>query len=202
MRYEIRTFDLLPGALAEAERRLAERARSDAALCGAFRTEFGPLNQIVELLLASTADESWRAAESALAGLALAATREPFAPLRFSPPLAAGSCGPYYELRTYTYAEPTDLERLATAWQEALPARLALGPLTAVWHSVPVGPGGRFVHVWPYRTLDERARLRHEIRARGEWPPGTVAERRGLPPYRLLRQENKLLLPLAYSRLR
>jgi len=197
MRYEIRTFDLPPGALADAERRLARRAAGDDALLGAFRTEFGPLNRIVELRQATTPS-----APPALAGLALAARCEPFTPLPFSPVLAPADGGPFYEMRLYTYAEPVDLERLAAAWEAALPARLALGPLTAAWCSEPVAPGGRFVHVWPYRSLDERARLRREIRTRGEWPPGAVAAQRGLPPYRLLRQENQLLVPLSYSRLR
>lgn len=198
--YEIRTYDLRPGTLAEAERRLAtSRATAADAPLGAFRTEFGPLNQIVELRALGEVDPA-RGGDP-VADLAIAIHAERFAPLPFSPPLAAGDCGPYYEMRIYTYAEPDDVERLAAAWRAALPARLALGPLTAAWRSEPVA-GGRFVHLWPYRSLDERVRLRREIRARGEWPPGEVAARLGLPPYRLTRQESKLLTPTSYSRLR
>jgi hypothetical protein len=40
------------------------------------------------------------------------------------------------------------------------------------------------------------------IRATGEWPPPAAARKHGLPPFELLRQENAIAVPLAFSALR
>ena len=66
------------------------------------------------------------------------------------------------------------------------------GPDGASAGSVDIGEANRFIHIWPYRSLDERAAIRKQARDAGVWPP----------PYNpdiLLTQQNKLLMPAAFS---
>ena len=53
----------------------------------------------------------------------------------------------------------------------------------------------KFIHTWVYKDLNERARVREEARTSGgAWPPQA-----GVRP---IRQENKLLVPAAFSPVR
>jgi hypothetical protein len=55
-----------------------------------------------------------------------------------------------------------------------------------------LGGLNKFVHTWVYKDLNERARAREASRKPGgQWPPQT-----GVRP---IRQENKLLIPAAFS---
>ena len=66
--------------------------------------------------------------------------------------------------------------------------------LAACWTSE-LGGLNKFVHTWVYKDLTERARVREASRqAGGPWPPQT-----GVRP---IRQENKLLIPAAFSPVR
>jgi hypothetical protein len=66
--------------------------------------------------------------------------------------------------------------------------------LAACWTSE-LGGLNTFVHTWVYKDLNERARVREESRKPGgQWPPQT-----GVRP---IRQENKLLMPAAFSPVR
>jgi NIPSNAP len=75
-------------------------------------------------------------------------------------------------------------------WAKAIPAREKFSPLAACWTSE-LGGLNKFVHTWVYKDLRERARVREETRKAGVWPPQT-----GVRP---IRQENKLLIPAAFS---
>jgi len=58
-----------------------------------------------------------------------------------------------------------------------------------------LGALNKFVHIWVYQDVNERARVREESRRPGDaWPPQA-----GVRP---IRQENKLLIPLAFSPVR
>jgi hypothetical protein len=100
--------------------------------------------------------------------------------------------GNVYEMRTYTYA-PGDIPAVLKGWAEAIPFREQLSPLVACWHSE-VGGLNKFVHTWVYKDLNERARIREESRKGGRWPAQT-----GVRP---VQQENKILLPAAFSPVR
>ena len=80
----------------------------------------------------------------------------------------------------------------------ALPHRLKLGPATAIWYSE-LGGLNKFVHIWPYKSLDERWVKRMKSRETGDWPPSAAAKKAGLPAYRLAIQENKIVMPAAFS---
>ena len=67
-------------------------------------------------------------------------------------------------------------------------------PLAACWYNE-LGGLNKFVHTWVYKDLNERARVREAARTSGgAWPP-----RAGVRP---MRQENKLLVPAAFSPMR
>ena len=57
---------------------------------------------------------------------------------------------------------------------------------------VDLGTANAFVHVWAYNSLDQRAKVRDEARAKGVWPPPGGGDR-------LLTMENKILMPSAFS---
>jgi len=98
--------------------------------------------------------------------------------------------GNVYEMRTYTYA-PGDIPKVLEAWAKAIEAREKFSPLAACWTSE-LGGLNKFVHTWVYKDLNERARVREESRRPGgAWPPQA-----GVRP---IRQENKLLIPAAFS---
>ena len=97
--------------------------------------------------------------------------------------------GNFYEMRIYTYA-PGDIPKVLEAWGKAVPVREKLSPLAACWTSE-LGGLNKFVHVWVYKDSNERTRIREESRKGGQWPPQS-----GVRP---IRQENKLLIPAAFS---
>jgi hypothetical protein len=48
------------------------------------------------------------------------------------------------------------------------------------------------VHIWAYQSLEQRAQVREQARKTGVWPPPGGADR-------LITQENKIVLPAAFS---
>jgi hypothetical protein len=59
------------------------------------------------------------------------------------------------------------------------------------------GEAYKFMHIWPYPSLDARAATRSKAQAAGAWPPSP--QKYGTPPYQLLHQENKILIPASFS---
>jgi hypothetical protein len=210
--YRLRTYQLRPRAVAEAERRFAaacQRRCELSPLAAAFRTEIGPLNRVLHFWPCRSPDEGARidaAAAAAgvwpppLADLLVEDHCELFGALAFSPEIRPGEVGPYFEMRTYL-CRPKELEKMIAIWELALPQRLAFGPLAAALVA-DVGDLRRFVHLWPYRSLDERQRQRERMRAAGVWPPPLVARSLGLPNFELEHQESMLLVSSLYSPLR
>jgi len=100
--------------------------------------------------------------------------------------------GNVYEMRIYTFG-PGDIAKVLDAWGKAIDEREKFSPLAACWTSE-VGGLNKFVHTWVYKDLNERAHVREQARKAGVWPPQT-----GVRP---VRQENKILLPAAFSPVR
>ena len=69
--------------------------------------------------------------------------------------------GPYFEMRTYTYA-PGELPTMIKNWENAIDGRLKFGPVCAIWYSE-LGALNKFVHIWPYQSLDAAHRDPQEI---------------------------------------
>ena len=204
MVYEIRTYDIRPQKVPEYQKRfeakLAGRQKF-SKLFGHWYTEIGPLNQIVAIWpyesLARRAEIRSEAEASGkwppdTAEQIVGMTSRIFEPAAFMPPPGERDVGPIFEMRTYTYqseAVPTVLSQ----WAAAIEKRTRVSPLVGCWYS-DGGGEGNYVHMWAYRSLDERMRIRAEARAAGIWPaPGF------LPPDR---QENKILLPASFSPIR
>jgi hypothetical protein len=209
MIYEVRTYTLRPGTVAEFEERFAKRLplREKHSKLGAFwHTEFGPLNQVIHVypyddLQQRTAVREALAKDTARAqipggGEFIAAQEaEIMNPAPFMHPLGSRDYGSgnVYEMRIYTYASG-DIPKVLEAWAKAIPDREKFSPLAACWTSE-LGGLNKFVHTWVYKDLNERARVREEARTSGgAWPPQA-----GVRP---IRQENKLLVPAAFSPVR
>ena len=209
MIYEVRTYTLRAGAVAEFEERYEKRLplRLKHSQLGAlWHTEFGPLNQVVHVypydnlqhrmrVRAALAQDAARAALPGGQDLIVAQEAEIMIPAPFMRPLGSRDYGTgnVYEMRTYTYAAG-DLPKVLEAWAKAVPAREELSPLAACWTSE-LGGLNKFIHTWVYKDLAERDRVRAASRAPGRaWPPQS-----GVRP---IRQENKLLIPASFSPVR
>jgi hypothetical protein len=209
MIYEVRTYTLRAGAVAEFEERYEKRlpARVKHSPLGAFwHTEFGPLNQVIHVYPYEDLNQrtSVRHAlatdpeRNALPGgqdLIVAQEAEIVIPAPFMRPLGSRDYGSgnIYEMRIYTYGAG-ELPRVLDAWSKAVPAREELSPLAACWTSE-LGGLNRFTHIWVYKDVAERDRVRAASRGPGRnWPPQS-----GVRP---LRQENKLLIPASFSPVR
>jgi len=77
-----------------------------------------------------------------------------------------------YEVRTYIL-KPRSLPEVLKRFGEAYEKRKTLSQLFAFWYSE-IGPLNQIVHVWPYKDLEERGRIRAEAVKAGIWPPKTA----------------------------
>lgn len=169
--YEITRLAFRPGgvpsALPAIERALA--STGSGALLAVLLSEIGTLNEvlIVHALDGAGGERSSRLAEVSDQLVETSTAR--FASFPFVAPMQAGRYGPMFELREYTI-RPQRLPELLNAWEASLPARLALSPLLIAAYALD-GVQPRMLHLWPYASLDERARIRGEAIAKGIWPP-------------------------------
>jgi hypothetical protein len=213
MIYEVRTYDLKPRAIPEVEKRFGElyeaKRRQYSELAAFWHTEIGPLNQIVHIWPYKDMEERTRIRAAAVKDKAwppnigefiVNMRSDIFIPFDISPELKPANVGPFFEMRTYTYASG-ELPVIMKNWANAIQGRQKYSPLTAAWYS-DVGGLNKFVHIWPYKSLDQRWEIRNKIRAEGVWPPSDVAEKQGGRGYTLLSQENKILMPAAFSPLK
>lgn len=203
MIYEMRTYDLKPTSLPEVLKRFGEAYHHRAKyseLAAFFYTEIGPLNQIVHIWPYENAEERARIRAEAMKDpnwppdileFIERMESEIFIPFPFSPELKPGQHGPVYEMRSYI-VPPGSMGKVAERWEPALPKRQELSPLAVVMHS-DVGPLNKYVHIWPYKSLEERGRIRKEAVDKGVWPPP------GGGAGTLVSQENKIMLPAPFS---
>ena len=209
MIYELKTYDLKTRRLGEFEKLFEEalEKRKNYSALGAFwHTEIGLLNQVVQVWPYKNLEECIRVGEavnkekvwpSRLADCVMEAHCDIMTPLTISPPLTPCNVGPYFEMRTYTYVSG-ELPTLIRNWENAIDIRLPFGPVTALWIST-LGALNKFVHIWPYRSLDGRMEIRHQAEATGLYPPNIRALKEGGRNYELHRQENKILMPANFS---
>ena len=206
MIYEMRTYDLKPRALPEVLKRFGEgyekKRKAYSPLAAFWYTEIGPLNQIIHVWPYKDLEERGRIRAAAIAGgdwppkigeFIVSMKSEIMLPWPNSPLLEPGEMGPYFEMRTYTLS-PGDQPKVQKAWAGALAARQKLSPVIATWFSE-LGGLNKFVHIWPYKSLDQRVEVRKQAIASGNWPPSAAAD----APYTPLAQENKILLAAPFS---
>ena len=115
-----------------------------------------------------------------------------FVPFPFLPPMKAGQHGPIFEVRTYLF-KPAGVAPTIAAWEKTLPGRLKLSPLLTAMYSI-TGTT-RFMHIWPYPSLEVRANTRKTAVETGVWPPG-------VGPSHLLTMRNDIFLPASFSPIR
>jgi hypothetical protein len=209
MIYEMRTYDLKPGSLAEVEKRFGEayeKRKQLSELAAFWHTEIGPLNQIIHVWPYKDLNERTAIREAAVKSgnwpprigeFIVNMRSDIMVPFSCSPELKPGKIGPFFEIRTYSFAAG-ELGKAMKLWEKVLPPRLAFSPLAGVWYS-DVGALNRFCHIWAYPTLDARTDVRNRTQAAGVWPPSAVAKRDGLQGYELVSQENKIVMPSSFS---
>ena len=112
----------------------------------------------------------------------------------FCPPIEERHLGGVYEMCIDTYAART-IPKVIAYWQEKIEARQRLSPLVMCAFA-DTGVLNQLVHIWAYRDLQERQRVRAEAVDQGIWPPKSHTD--GL----LLKQENVLMTPASFSPLR
>ncbi|HZA22731.1 MAG TPA: NIPSNAP family protein [Dehalococcoidia bacterium] len=205
MIYEMRTYTLKPGKVAEFEERFAQRLpyREKHSPLGAFwHTEFGPLNQVIHVWPFENLQHRQEVRDAMakdpdlqrMRGTDLIANQESeiCIPAPFMRPLGGDQeLGNYYEMRSYTFL-PGAIPGLIESWAKAIPQREEYSPLAAGMFTE-LGGLNKWIHIWPYQSLEDRNRIRAETRQSGAWPPG------GSYRESMIRQENKMLIPAAFS---
>ena len=74
-----------------------------------------------------------------------------------------------YEIRTYG-VKVGSLPEVEKRYGEAYESRKKYSPLTAFFHTE-VGPLNEIIHIWGYKDLAERAKIRAEAAKDANWPP-------------------------------
>ena len=115
-------------------------------------------------------------------------------PAPFSPHFEPGEHGGIYEFRTYTYG-PGAIPKVIEAWSPRIKARTAISPLIFAGYT-DIGPLNQWVHVWAYKNMGERERLRAQATTAGVWPPPRDAS------VVLHRQTSTFAIPAKFSPLR
>ena len=199
--YDVTILAVRPGTHPQALAVLGKSLPNEESLLACWYSDIGTVNQI--LLIRTMADP----ATTLDARLAMLKERSPFGigefitgmamdtyvSFDFLPPMRAGQFGPCYEVRTYML-KPDGLAPTMELWRKAVPGRITVSPLLAAMTSV-TGAVTRFMHIWPYGSFDERARLRDKAVADGVWPPPGG-------PGHLLSQQVDIYLPASFSPMR
>ena len=203
MIYEVRTYTLKPGFVATFEENFGKALpyREKYSKLGAFwHTEIGPLNQVIhvwpyesvdqrnEIRAEASKDPNWPPANDP--DMYVHQEAEIFPPAPFMRPMGGDQAlGNIYEMRIYTY-KTGSMGEVLKRWGAAIPYREEFSPLAAGMSSE-LGGLNKWVHIWPYKDMEERNRIREEASKSPHWPPPTREF--------LLAQENKLLAPAAFS---
>lgn len=204
MIYEFRTYTLHVRTMPEALKRFGEALPNRAKLsplAACWVSEFGPLNQLIHVWPYKDMNERARIrAEAVRAGVwppkisefVADMESEILEPLPFSPRLEPSNHGPYFEMRSYVL-RAGGVPEMAAKWDKHLARRLELSPLIGVFTSE-IGGLNQWVHIWAYKSLEQRMEVRKTMQEKGIWPPP--------PPVPTLRQHASLLLPAPFSPIR
>jgi hypothetical protein len=199
--YDVTILTVRPGTHPQALAVLGKSLSSDASVLACWYSDIGKVNQI--LLIRRLTDPA-AALDARLAVLkekspfgigefVTAMAMDTFVSFDFIPLMRPGEFGPCYEVRTYEL-KPDGLAPTMELWRKAVPGRMKVSPLLAAMTSV-TGAVIRFMHIWPYKSFDERARLRDKAVAEGVWPPPGG-------PRHLVSQQVDIYLPASFSPIR
>jgi hypothetical protein len=198
--YDVTILSVRPGTHPQALAVLGKTLPNDQSLLACWYSEIGKVNQILlirtmadpavalDLRFAALKEKSPFGIGEFITGMAM----DTFVSFDFMPAMRPGEFGPCYEVRTYEL-KPDGLAPTIELWRKAVPGRMTVSPLLAAMTSV-TGPI-RFMHIWPYKNFEERARLRAKAAAEGVWPPPGG-------PGHLVSQQVDIYLPASCSPMR
>jgi hypothetical protein len=199
--YDVTIATVRPGTHPQALAALDKTLAGDPNLLACWYSDIGALNRILIIRKSFDADAAIENRFAALSARNLFGIGEfitdlsldTYVPFDFMPPLQGGAYGPCYEVRSYVL-KPDGLTPTIELWRKAVPGRAGVSPVLAAMVAV-TGVAIRFMHIWPYKSYDERARLREKAVADGVWPPPGG-------PGHLISQQADIYLPAAFSPLR
>ena len=199
--YDVTLATIRPGTHPQALAAIEKTLTDDLGLLACWYCDIGALNRI--LIIRKSADaakviENRFAALSARNPLGIGEfitdlSLDTYASFDFMPLLRPGAHGPCYEVRSYVL-KPDGLAPTIELWRKSVPGRVSVSPVLAAMVAV-TGAAIRFMHIWPYKSCDERARLREKAVADGVWPPPGG-------PGHLVSQQADIYLPAAFSPMR
>jgi len=196
--YDVTILSVRPGTHPQALEVLGKSLGNDPTLLACWYSDIGAVNQILIVRAAGDAGATMEARFASLnaadpfgiAQFITAMAMDTYVSFDFIAPLQRGTFGPVFEVRTYVL-KPDGLAPTIAAWRNAVPARLKISPVLAAMTSV-TGAVTRFLHVWPYKSFEERARLREKAMADRVWPPPGG-------PGHLASQQVDIYLPAPFS---
>jgi hypothetical protein len=201
MIYSVCTIEVPPGKVNDALAGFGAAVtagRLGGELRACWYSELGRLNRILAIAAYPSADVMIAAQQKLLtsedpfgvANVTTALTLDAYAAFPEVDFLQPGNLGPVFEVRTYQLKRP-GLTPTFAAWAKVLEARTALSPLVTVMYAVN-GVVPRFMHIWPFRSLNDRMSIREAAVKQGVWPPPG-----GLPHIETMQSE--IFLPAAFS---
>jgi hypothetical protein len=199
--YDVTILKVRPGTHPQALATLSKSLATDPDLLACWYSDIGAVNQILIIRNVANAAATLDGRTAALASrdpigvgeFIIGMAMDIYMSLDIVAPMQPGAYGPVYEVRTYEL-KPGGVPQTVEAWRKAAPARLKISPVLAAMTSV-TGAVTRFLHVWPYRSFEERARLREKAVTDGVWPPPGG-------PGLLVSQQVDIYLPASFSPLR
>ena len=199
--YDVTIITVRPATTPDALKAIERSTGNDPALLACWYSDIGALNQI--LIIRSITDPA-AAIDGRMASLnsnnpfgvgefLTDITMDTYVAFDFLPPMQPGEFAPCYEVRTYML-KAGGLAPTIELWRKAVPARSNVSPLLTAMTSV-TGAVTRFMHIWPYKSVEERDRLRAKSVADGVWPPPGG-------PGHIAAQQSDIFLPAPFSPIR
>ena len=201
MIYELRTYTVKVGTLPQVIKLFEERLEhreNYSPLAGCWYTDVGPLNQFVhlwgyesiqqraEVRDAFSADPNW---PPPIMDHLVDMRSEVIVPFPSVAGVAPGTFGPVYELRSYRLV-PGAGSQLQEIWAPMLEARSRLSKPLLIG-TTEFGVLNTLIHIWPYRSLAERAEVRAKAVETAVWPPPTA--------HLIQEMRNVIMLPTGFS---
>jgi len=197
MLYSVLNVEVHPGKVNDALAGI-EKSTGREALRACWYAEIGRLNRVLAIYAYPSADAAANAQAAALtaedpfgvSSFATGVSVDTYASFPGVDVLPPGDYGPVFEVRQYQLRK-TGLKPTIDLWAKAVPPRSTLSPLATVLYALS-GLVPRFMHIWPYRTLNDRVRIREDSVKQGLWPPpGGLAHIESM--------QSEIYLPAAFS---
>jgi hypothetical protein len=199
--YDVTTITVRPNTQGKALPVLKDELANMSGLLACWFTDIGALNRI--MIIRGITDHAANFEERrklltarnpfGIGDLITEMTMDTYTAFDFVAPIAPGELGPCFEVRTYVF-KPDGVMPTEQLWREWLPKRIKVSPVVTAMVSSS-GRVARFMHIWPYKSFDERARLRAKAVNDKVWPPP------GGPDH-LTHMVNDIYLPAPFSPIR